>query len=338
MKISIHEKPVLRVENLKVSFKLDEGIVQAVRGVSFSIDHGETLGIVGESGSGKSVTNLAIMGLIPKPPGVIEGGRAWFDRRDLLAATPKELQRVRGRRIGMIFQDPMTALNPFMTIGEQMTEVTRLHLALGRSEAKRHAAAMLGLVGIPSPEMRLKLYPHQFSGGMRQRVMIAMALSCEPDLLIADEPTTALDVTIQAQIIDLLRSIQEQKRTSIILITHDLGVVASICHRVMVMYAGKVVEQADVHSIFRSPQHPYTRGLLASLPKIDGQIESRLVSIPGSPPDMTKLTNGCSFSPRCPNRIDACEATEPRLVAIGQQASAACVHVQPMAPSSEVAS
>lgn len=330
MKISISDKPVLRVENLRVSFKLDEGLVQAVRGITFQVARGETLGIVGESGSGKSVTNLAIMGLIPKPPGVVESGRAWFDRRDLLAATEQELQFVRGRRIGMIFQDPMTALNPFMTIGEQLTEVTRWHLGLGRSESRQHAAQMLGLVGIPAPESRLKLYPHQFSGGMRQRVMIAMALSCEPDLLIADEPTTALDVTIQAQIIDLLREIQRKKKTSIILITHDLGVVASICHRVLVMYAGKIVEQADVQSIFQSPSHPYTRGLLASLPRIDGDAESRLVSIPGNPPDMTALAGGCSFQPRCPDRLETCESVDPKLVNIGPSCSAACLLVKPL--------
>ena len=333
MKISITDKPVLRVENLRVSFKLDEGLVKAVRGVSFQVERGETLGIVGESGSGKSVTNLAIMGLIPKPPGVIESGRAWFDRRDVLAATQEEMQVVRGRRIGMIFQDPMTALNPLMTIGDQLTEVTRWHLGLTRSEAKQHAAKMLGLVGIPSPESRLKLYPHQFSGGMRQRVMIAMALSCEPDLLIADEPTTALDVTIQAQIIDLLREIQRKKKTSIILITHDLGVVASICHRVLVMYAGKVVEQADVQSIFRSPAHPYTRGLLASLPRIDSEAESRLVSIPGSPPDMTALAAGCSFQPRCPDRIESCESIEPKLVNIGPTCATACLLATPCDPN-----
>ncbi len=330
MKISITDKPVLRVENLRVSFRLDEGLVKAVRGISFQVERGETLGIVGESGSGKSVTNLALMGLIPKPPGVIESGRAWFDRRDLLAATHEEMQWVRGRRIGMIFQDPMTALNPFMTVGDQLTEVTRWHLGLGKSEAKQQAAKMLGLVGIPAPESRLKLYPHQFSGGMRQRVMIAMALSCEPDLLIADEPTTALDVTIQAQIIDLLRDIQRKKKTSIIMITHDLGVVASICHRVLVMYAGKIVEQADVQSIFRSPAHPYTRGLLASLPRIDGAAESRLVSIPGSPPDMTALPGGCSFQPRCAERLETCESIEPKLVHIGSNCSAACLLVKPV--------
>ncbi len=330
MKISITDKPVLRVENLRVSFKLDEGVVKAVRGISFQVERGETLGIVGESGSGKSVTNLAIMGLIPKPPGVVESGRAWFDRRDLLAATHEEMQIIRGRRIGMIFQDPMTALNPFMTIGDQLTEVTRWHLGFGRSESRHHAAKMLGLVGIPSPESRLKLYPHQFSGGMRQRVMIAMALSCEPDLLIADEPTTALDVTIQAQIIDLLRDIQRKKKTSIIMITHDLGVVANICHRVLVMYAGKVVEQADVQSIFQSPSHPYTRGLLASLPRVDSTAESRLISIPGSPPDMTALPSGCSFQPRCPDKFEQCESIEPKLVHIGANSSAACLLVKPV--------
>lgn len=316
--------PVLSVEDLHVSFKTDDGLVQAVRGVSFEIAPGETIGIVGESGSGKSVTNLAIMGLIPKPPGVIERGRAMFGGRDLLTMNEADLQRVRGRKIGMIFQDPMTALNPLMTVGDQLTEVTRWHLGLNRAEATRRAAEMLGMVGIASPEERLKQYPHQFSGGMRQRVMIAIALSCEPDLLIADEPTTALDVTIQAQILDLLSELQQRRRTSIILITHDLGVVAGVCDRVLVMYAGRVVEKASVIDLFASPEHPYTRGLLDSLPRLDHDQKDALRSIPGTPPDMSRLQPGCAFRPRCPVAIDRCAADDPALVTVGANREAAC--------------
>ena len=246
------QEPILSVEDLQVSFKTDDGIVRAVRGVSFDVRPGETIGLVGESGSGKSVTNLALMGLIPKPPGNIDGGRAIYRGNDLLTMNDTELQEMRGNQISMIFQDPMTALNPLMTVEQQMTEITRLHMNLSKSDARDRAAEMLELVGISSPAKRLRDYPHQFSGGMRQRVMIAMALSCEPDILIADEPTTALDVTIQAQILDLLADLQQRKGTSIILITHDLGVVAGVCHRVMVMYAGRVVEKANVNQLFES--------------------------------------------------------------------------------------
>jgi oligopeptide transport system ATP-binding protein len=317
-------QPVLCVEDLHVSFRTDDGLVQAVRGVSFEIAPGETVGIVGESGSGKSVTNLALMGLIPKPPGVIEKGRAMFGGRDLLSMSDVELQSVRGRKIGMIFQDPMTALNPLMTVGDQLTETTRWHLGLNRVESTRRAVEMLGMVGIASPEDRLKQYPHQFSGGMRQRVMIAMALSCEPDLLIADEPTTALDVTIQAQILDLLAELQQRRQTSIILITHDLGVVAGVCDRVLVMYAGRVVESAGVNELFASPQHPYTRGLLDSLPRLDRDDHDALRSIPGTPPDMSRLAPGCSFRPRCPSAMDLCATDDPVLITLGEQRAAAC--------------
>jgi oligopeptide transport system ATP-binding protein len=317
-------EPVLSVEDLHVSFKTDDGLVQAVRGVSFEIAPGETIGIVGESGSGKSVTNLAIMGLIPKPPGIIERGRAMFGDRDLLTMNEADLQRVRGRKIGMIFQDPMTALNPLMTVGDQLTEVTRWHLGLNRAEATRRAAEMLGMVGIASPEERLRQYPHEFSGGMRQRVMIAMALSCEPDLLIADEPTTALDVTIQAQILDLLSELQQRRRTSIILITHDLGVVAGVCDRVLVMYAGRVVERASVVDLFASPAHPYAQGLLDSLPRLDRDQKKSLPSIPGTPPDMARLEPGCAFRPRCGSAMDRCASEDPPLVSIGEGRAAAC--------------
>lgn len=320
-------EPVLRVENLEVSFKTDESQVRAVRGVSFEVFPGETVGLVGESGSGKSVTNLALMGLVPKPPGRIDGGRVHYDGRDLLRLNDRELEKIRGRRIAMIFQDPMTALNPLMTVGQQLTEMTRLHLGIGRKEANRKAAEMLDLVGISGAEKRLRDYPHQFSGGMRQRVMIAMALSCEPDLLIADEPTTALDVTIQAQILDLLRDLQERRGTSIIMITHDLGVVAEICHRVLVMYAGRVVEKADVESLFADPKHPYTQGLLRSLPRFDQSCET-LQAIPGQPPDLGNLPPGCSFRARCPVAIEGCQSEDPKLVSLDGQRRVACLVAQ----------
>lgn len=317
--------PMLKVDNLHVSFRTDEGLVRAVRGVSFDVEQGETVGIVGESGSGKSVTNLAMMGLIPMPPGRIDQGTAMFGGMDLLNSDESQLQQIRGRRIAMIFQDPMTALNPLMTIQQQLTEAPRLHLGMSRKEAKRRAAEMLDLVGIASPEKRLRDYPHQFSGGMRQRVMIAMALSCEPDLLIADEPTTALDVTIQAQILDLLSDLQKRKGTSIVLITHDLGVVAGHCDRVLVMYAGRVVEKAGVDELFASPKHPYTAGLLESLPRFDEIGQERLLAIAGQPPDMTCVPDGCSFRPRCPFAVEECETTDPPLRGVGESREAACL-------------
>ena len=318
-------EPILEVDDLKISFKTDDGVVRAVRGVSFDVRPGETIGLVGESGSGKSVTNLALMGLIPKPPGNVDGGTAKFKGQDLLTMSDAELQSVRGRKIGMIFQDPMTALNPLMTVEQQMTEITRLHMGYSRSEARDHAAEMLEMVGISSPAKRLRDYPHQFSGGMRQRVMIAMALSCEPELLIADEPTTALDVTIQAQILDLLADLQARKGTSIILITHDLGVVAGVCHRVMVMYAGRVVEKAEVNQLFESPRHPYTIGLLESLPRFDEEKSELLQAIPGQPPDLAHIPPGCAFRPRCPFSIDECQSSDPPLTSVGDERLAACL-------------
>jgi oligopeptide/dipeptide ABC transporter ATP-binding protein len=317
--------PLLSVNNLNVSFRTDEGLVRAVRGVSFDVAKGETVGIVGESGSGKSVTNLAMMGLVPMPPGKIEAGTAMFGDKDLLRSSESELRKIRGRRIAMIFQDPMTALNPLMTIEQQLTEAPRLHLGMSRKEARKRAAEMLDLVGIASPEKRLRDYPHQFSGGMRQRVMIAMALSCEPDLLIADEPTTALDVTIQAQILDLLSDLQKRKGTSIILITHDLGVVAGHCDRVLVMYAGRVVEKAGIDELFASPKHPYTSGLLESLPRFDEAGQDRLLAIAGQPPDMTKVPNGCSFRPRCPYATEQCREIDPPLRQLSPARQSACL-------------
>ncbi len=304
---------VLRVKDLKVEFRTDEGIVKAVNEVSFDLAPGETVGLVGESGSGKSVTNLAVMGLVPQPPGKITGGSVIYRGKELVGATQGELAKIRGNDIAMIFQDPMTALNPFLTIEEQMTEVTRLHLGHDKEEATRHAIEMLEMVGIPSASERVFEYPHQFSGGMRQRVMIAMALSCKPDVLIADEPTTALDVTIQAQMLELMKKLQQEQGTAIILITHDLGVVANICERVYVMYAGKIVEQAEVHDLYAHPRHPYTMGLLESVPRWDEDGSHMLQAIEGQPPDLVHLGGGCSFHPRCPYRVDRCKTEIPRL-------------------------
>ncbi len=318
--------PLLSVRDLHVSFQTDDGLIEAVRGVSFDLARGETLGIVGESGSGKSVTNLALMGVIPTPPGRIDQGKANFDGHDLLAMSQSRLMAIRGRRIGMIFQDPMTALNPLMTIGQQLTEVTRRHLGLSPTAADRRAAEMLEMVGISSPGERLGDYPHEFSGGMRQRVMIAMALSCEPDILIADEPTTALDVTIQAQILELLAELQQRRGTSIILVTHDLGVVAGVCDRVLVMYAGRVVEQATVGDLFAAHRHPYTLGLLQSLPRLDRDQSTRLDAIAGQPPDMARIPSGCSFRPRCPVAMERCETDSPPLRELGPGHASACWH------------
>ncbi len=306
---------LLEVDDLGVEFKTDDGVVRAVDGVSLTIERGETVGIVGESGSGKSVTNLAVMGLVPQPPGRVTSGRAIFDGQDLLTMSARELAAVRGRRIAMIFQDPMTSLNPFLTIEEQLTEMTRLHLGHTRRQAVDHAVTMLERVGITDAGRRLFDYPHQFSGGMRQRVMIAMALSCKPDLLIADEPTTALDVTIQAQILELMQELQRDEGTAIILITHDLGVIANICHRVNVMYAGRFVEKATVDDLFARPRHPYTLGLLESVPRLDEAATTRLTPIEGQPPDLVDLPPGCAFRPRCPFAIDRCKAEEPALLA-----------------------
>ncbi|MBI2479881.1 MAG: ABC transporter ATP-binding protein [Planctomycetia bacterium] len=305
------DEKLLQVEDLRVEFRTDEGVVQAVNGVSFDLAPGETLGIVGESGSGKSVTNLALLGLIPQPPGRISSGRALYRGEDLLRANLQRLSKIRGRHIAMIFQDPMTALNPFLTIEEQLTEVTRLHLGHTRDEAIAHAIRMLEQVGITGADKRVFDYPHQFSGGMRQRVMIAMALSCNPDILIADEPSTALDVTIQAQILDLMKQLQRDHGTAIILITHDLGVIANICHRVLVMYGGRIVERADVDSLFANARHPYTLGLLDSVPRWDADLSKKLRVIPGQPPDLAKLPPGCSFYPRCAYREDRCKLSVP---------------------------
>ena len=317
---------MLQVTDLRVEFRTDDGIVQAVNGISFAVRPGETLGIVGESGSGKSVTSLAMMGLVPQPPGRIVGGKVMLGGDDLLTLSREEMQKMRGRRIAMIFQDPMTALNPFLTVGEQLGEMTRLHFRWSAERAEKHAIEMLEKVGIPSAARRINDYPHQFSGGMRQRVMIAMALSCEPDVLIADEPTTALDVTIQAQILELLQQLQRERGMAILLITHDLGIVANSCHRVVVMYGGRIVEEASVGDLFANPRHPYTRGLLASVPRWDGQESQLLQAIEGQPPNMAEPPSGCTFHPRCPYAIERCRRELPQLMprmAIGAVSGAA---------------
>ena len=304
---------LLEVENLKTEFRSRGTVVQAARGVSFSVERGETVGVVGESGSGKSVTALSIMGLVPSPPGFITGGAVRLDGKDLLQASPREMREVRGAKMAMVFQDPFSCLNPTMTLGSQVAEPIRLHHGLSRRDASERALNLLRSVRIPSPEIRYRQYPHEISGGQRQRVMIAMAFACNPQLLIADEPTTALDVTVQAQILALMAEMQKKTDTGILLITHDIGVVAESCDRVLVMYAGQIVESGPVFKVLRTPQHPYTRGLLASLPDIGGT-RTRLASIPGQPPDLAHLPTGCPFAPRCPRRMpDICTAREPEL-------------------------
>ena len=302
---------LLEVKDLRVGFKTDDGYVNAVNGLSYSVDSGSTLGIVGESGSGKSVNALTIMRLIPIPPGRIETGSISLRGQNLLQKSEAEMRRVRGKDIAMIFQDPMTSLNPVLTVGDQISEAVRLHLKLNKKDALAKTIDMLRVVRIPLPEKRVNEYPHQLSGGMRQRVMIAMALSCDPDVLIADEPTTALDVTIQAQILDLMNEMQKRLGSAIILITHDLGVVAETCKNVLVMYAGNLVEYGSAEQIFGQPRHPYTMGLLSSLPRLDAKGQSRLVPIEGQPPNMLRLPPGCTFAPRCKYRMPICDTPVP---------------------------
>jgi len=304
---------LLEVRGLKTYFYTEDGVVPAVDGVDFSINKGETIGIVGESGCGKSVTSLSIMRLIPNPPGKIVDGEIIFEGSDLLKKTEAEMRKIRGNEISMIFQEPMTSLNPVFTIGNQIIEAIVLHQNLDKAAAREKAIEMLRLVGIPSPERRVDEYPHQLSGGMRQRVMIAMALSCNPKLLIADEPTTALDVTIQAQILDLMRQLRDEFGTSIMLITHDLGVVAELAEKVVVMYAGKIVERADVKLLFGDPMHPYTLGLLGSIPKLTVEQE-RLQVIEGVVPDPAYMPKGCRFHPRCQDAQEICKVEEPELL------------------------
>jgi oligopeptide/dipeptide ABC transporter ATP-binding protein len=303
-------QPVLEVRDLATTFKTEDGLVRAVNGLSFSVEAGTTLGIVGESGSGKSVTSLSIMRLIPQPPGKIERGEVFFKGEDILKKSEAEMRKIRGRDIAMIFQDPMTSLNPVITVGEQIAEATRLHLGYNKKDALDKAVEMLKLVRIPAAEKRIKDYPHQFSGGMRQRVMIAMALSCDPAVLIADEPTTALDVTIQAQIIELMNEMQQRLGSAIVLITHDLGVVAETCKNVLVMYGGNMVEYGSADDIFNRPKMPYTMGLLESLPRLDSPGD-RLVPIGGEPPNLLHMPSGCAFEPRCRYAMPICKEKVP---------------------------
>lgn len=314
---------ILRVEDLHVSFRARGGEVQAVRGVDFEVRKGEAIAIVGESGSGKSVTAQSIMRLLPSPPSFVKQGSITFMGRNLLELSEREMESVRGKEIGMIFQDPMTSLNPTLTIGHQITEGLIKHQGASRQEARARALELLKLVGIPNPEDRFSQYPHSFSGGMRQRAMIAIALSCNPALLIADEPTTALDVTIQAQIMRLMKDLQERFGTSIILITHDLGVVADFCDRVIVMYGGQVVEMGTKWDIFRSPQHPYTRGLLRSIPRLDQPKGEPLVPIVGTPPDLLVPPQGCAFCARCDEAMGVCLDHDPELLPVGQSGQTA---------------
>jgi oligopeptide transport system ATP-binding protein len=310
------EPLLLSVRDLVVRFRTHDATVYAVNGVTFDVADGETLGLVGESGCGKSVTNLAIMRLLPKPAGRIEGGQILFQGQDLLKLSENEIREIRGRDVAMIFQDPMTSLNPVLTIEEQMVETIRAHRRTTNQEARQRAIELLSMVGIPYPETRLKSFPHQFSGGMRQRVMIAMALALEPKLMIADEPTTALDVTIQAQVLELLRDLTQRGGTSLILITHDLGVVAGMTQRINVMYAGFVVETATTIELFANPSHPYTVGLLHSIPRVDAEAGEELIPIEGRPPDQRAAPVGCPFAPRCAWRLERCWSENPELLPV----------------------
>jgi len=315
---------LLEVEDLVTRFYTEDGVVHAVNGISYTLDEGESMALVGESGCGKSVSVLSVMRLIPSPPGRIDGGKVIYNDRNLLNVSDEEMRSIRGREIAMIFQDPMTSLNPVLTIGRQMTEGLKLHLGMNDSQAKNRAAEMLELVGIPKAADRLSDYPHQFSGGMRQRVMIAMALSCNPSLLIADEPTTALDVTIQAQIVELVKQLQEKLGMAIVWITHDLGVVAGMVEKMAVMYAGYIVEMAPVNAIYKKRSHPYTLGLLESLPKLDQSNHEKLATIKGLPPDLLHEPRQCPFAPRCPYTIDKCWEENPPLMPSGPEHYTAC--------------
>ncbi len=315
---------ILEVNDLKTRFHTQDGTVHAVNGVSFKLKEGEMLGVVGESGSGKSVTMMSLLQLIPIPPGDIASGEAIFEGQDLVQMKTDEIRQVRGGKIGFIFQDPMTSLNPVLTIGRQIAEPLMTHKNMSKNDARKRAAELLSLVGIPMAEARLSDYPYQFSGGMRQRVMIAIALACSPQVLIADEPTTALDVTIQAQIVDLVRRLRQEIGMSIIWITHDLGVVAGIADRVMVMYGGFIVERADVAHIYGNPQHPYTQGLLGALPRLDENRATNLTNIKGQPPDLLVKPTGCPFAPRCPHVYERCHNENPLLKLIDDGHEVAC--------------
>jgi oligopeptide transport system ATP-binding protein len=318
------DEVILQVKDLKTYFHVDEGIVKAVDGVSFDLRAGETLGIVGESGSGKSVTNLSVINMIPNPPGRIAGGEVLYRGQDLLKLPLNELRKIRGNKISMIFQDPMTSLNPFLRISTQLVETIRLHQGLSKKDARDRAIELLKLAGIPSAEKRIDSYPHQFSGGMRQRVMIAMGLSCDPDILIADEPTSALDVTIQAQILDLIKELSDRLGTAVIMITHSLGVVAGMCDTICVMYAGRIVERGPVDEIFAHPSHPYTQGLINSVPRLDRAVGTRLTSIPGQPPNVIDLPDCCPFYPRCSFAMDVCKRKYPTATTLENGCTVGC--------------
>jgi len=328
------ENTILEVNGLKTSFYTHMGEVQAVRRMSFKLEKGSVLGIVGESGSGKSVTALSIMKLI-EHPGEIKEGQILFENEDITKYSDKKMSNIRGKKIAMIFQDPMTSLNPVFSIKNQMVEVIRRHTDMSKSEALAHAIKMLNMVGIPEAEKRIQAYPHEFSGGMRQRAMIATALSCEPRLLIADEPTTALDVTIQAQILDIMKDIADKLDTSIILITHDLGVIAEICTDIIVMYGGMMMEKGTINDIFYAPQHPYTRGLLKSIPRMDSGAKERLKPIAGSPPDLLAPPPGCPFSPRCPHAMQICTEEAPPMYSVSETSHSACWLLNEEAPEVE---
>ena len=333
-KLSRDRKPasaetVLDVTDLNTIFRTRDGEVHAVNHVNFSLATGELLGVVGESGSGKSVTMMSLLKLLPSPPAEIVSGKVLFEGRDVLQMSDEQLRELRGGDIGFIFQDPMTSLNPVFTVGYQLTEALRQHLDIGKKAARKRAADLLAKVGIAQPEQRLKDYPHQFSGGMRQRVMIAMALACEPKVLIADEPTTALDVTIQAQILELVRDLRRDQGMGIIWITHDLGVVAGIADRVIVIYAGQIVEHATVEELFSSPQHPYTRALLDAMPSVNSDRAERLRSISGQPPSLGHQPASCSFAPRCEHAFDQCRAANPPLIETAEKHQVACWLTQP---------
>jgi oligopeptide transport system ATP-binding protein len=315
---------LLRIKDLKTHFYTEEGVVKAVDGVSYELEEGETLGLVGESGCGKSVSAMSILRLIPNPPGKIVGGEIWFDGQDLLKADEDEIRHIRGNKIAMVFQEPMTSLNPVLTIGRQLTEAIELHLKLDKEGARKRAIELLEMVGIPEAPTRLSDYPHQFSGGMRQRVMIAMALSCNPKLLLADEPTTALDVTIQAQILEIMARLSRELGTAVIIITHNLGVVARYADRINVMYAGKIIETGSAAEIFANPKHPYTVGLLKSVPRLDEIRKEKLEPIEGSPPDLVNLPKGCSFYPRCRWHVDKCLEEVPPLMLAAEKHFTAC--------------
>ena len=324
---------LLEVKDLKTHFFTMDGVVKAVDGVSYALEEGETLGLVGESGCGKSVSALSVMRLIPNPPGEIISGEILLDGEDILKVDMEDMRNIRGAKISMVFQEPMTSLNPVLTVERQLTETLQLHMGMSKEESQREGVNLLSRVGIPDPESRIKQYPHQFSGGMRQRVMIAMALSCNPRLIIADEPTTALDVTIQAQILDLMKSLTTEFGVALIVITHNLGVVARYADRVNIMYAGKVIERGNAREIYANPRHPYTVGLLRSVPRLDLPRRAKLDPIEGQPPDLIHLPGGCSFAPRCKWAVDKCKPDIPELTEAGEGHLSACWRAEDLGPS-----